>query len=76
MGFPALLTSVVAVIIGGIDRLSGWILGSFTIALIQSLVIWKFSANWAPLATFLILILILLLRPQGIIGTKKRIEEI
>lgn len=75
-GFPALLIAVVSVIFGGYDSFPGWILGSLILAELNSLVIWKFSANWSPLVNFLILILILLTRPQGIMGTRKRFEEL
>jgi len=76
VGLSTLLTAAVAVIVGGIDSYLGWIAGSFILAELQSLVIWKTSARWAPLVTFVLLILILLTRPQGVLGTKKRLEEI
>ena len=76
IGFPVVLTSAVAVIVGGVDSYIGWVLGSFLLAELQSLVIWKASARWTPLITFLLLILILLTRPQGLFGTKKRFEEV
>jgi len=74
-GLNALLSAAVAVIIGGIDSIAGWILGAYTLALIQSLVIFQFSSRWTPLVTFGLLILILLTKPQGILGLKKRLEE-
>ena len=76
VGLSTLLTAAVAVIVGGIDSYLGWIAGSFILAELQSLVIWRTSARWAPLVTFVLLILILLTRPQGVLGTKKRLEEI
>ena len=75
VGMPALLTSAVAVIIGGIDSYWGWVLGALMIAELQSLVVWKVSSQWTPLLTFALLIIMLLTRPQGILGTKKRLEE-
>ena len=76
VGLSTLLTAAVAVIVGGIDSYLGWIAGSFILAELQSLVIWRTSARWAPLVTFVLLIFILLTRPQGVLGTKKRLEEI
>jgi branched-chain amino acid transport system permease protein len=74
-GLNALLSAAVIVIVGGIDSIAGWILGAYTLALIQSLVIFQFSSQWTPLVTFGLLIIILLAKPQGILGLKKRLEE-
>ena len=75
VGMSALLTAAVAVLVGGIDSYRGWILGGLVLAELQSLAVWKFSARWIELVTFGLLILILLTRPQGLLGTRKRIEE-
>jgi branched-chain amino acid transport system permease protein len=74
-GMNALLVGAVAVIIGGVDSIAGWIVGAYMLALIQSLVIFQFSSRWTPLVTFGLLIIILLTRPQGILGLKRRLEE-
>lgn len=76
VGLSALLTAVVSIIVGGIDNYMGWIVGGFLIAELQSFVMWKVSYRWTPLLTFLLLIVILLFRPQGILGTQKRLEEV
>jgi branched-chain amino acid transport system permease protein len=76
IGMDALLIGVVAIIVGGVDSFKGWIFGSFLIGEIESLIIIKLSHRWAPLATFLLLVLFILLRPQGIFGVKKRLEEV
>lgn len=75
MGMSYLLVAAVAVLAGGIDRLSGWVLGAVVLALLQSLVVWQFSAQWMDLVTFSVLIAILAFRPQGILGLRKRLEE-
>lgn len=75
MGMSYLLIAAVAVLAGGIDSFKGWILGGFAVAILQSLAVWKFSAKWIDLATFAVLIAVLLLRPQGMLGIKTRLEE-
>lgn len=75
IGMNALLISAVSVIIGGVKIFDGAIIGGFLIGLIQSLVVWQFSAQWMNASTFILLILFLLLRPQGLLGIKLRIEE-
>ncbi len=75
MGMGYLMVAIVAVIFGGVESFYGWVLGGAFIAIMQSLAIWKLSAKWTDLITFLILILILLTKPEGIFGQKKRVEE-
>lgn len=76
IGFPILFISAVATIIGGVDVIFGAILGAFVLGIVQNLVIWHLSVRWQETITFIILILFLLFRPQGILGIrKKRIEE-
>jgi branched-chain amino acid transport system permease protein len=75
MGMSYLLTAVVAVLAGGIDRYVGWILGGVILALLQSIMVWKFSAQWMDLVTFAVLIGVLMFRPQGVMGLRKRLEE-
>jgi len=76
IGMFALLNAVVAVIIGGIKRLEGVVLGAFLIGIIQNLVIWKFSARWESAVTFFILVIVLLYKSGGLFVVKKRVEEL
>ncbi len=75
VGMQALLTGAVAVLIGGVDVYWGWIGGAVLIATLQSIAVWQFSARWNDLITFGLLIIALLLRPQGLFSPKKRREE-
>ncbi len=75
MGMSYLLIAAVAVLAGGIDRYAGWVIGGFILAILQSLVVWKMSAKWMDLMTFALLIGVLMFRPQGLLGLKKRLEE-
>jgi branched-chain amino acid transport system permease protein len=76
MGMVPLLNAVVAVIIGGIKRLDGVVIGALLIGIVQNLVIWQFSARWESAVTFLVLITVLLYRSGGLFVVKKRVEEI
>ena len=75
VGLPAFLLGAVAVLVGGISNFPGWIISAFIIAELQSLIIWKFSARWNDAITFVVLIAVLLLKPQGIFSVKGRMEE-
>lgn len=75
VGMHALLTGAVAVLVGGVEIFWGWIGGAVLLALLQSIAVWQFSAKWNDLITFSILIVVLLIRPQGLFSPRKRSEE-
>ena len=73
-GLNVTLLAIVAVIIGGRTSLVGPIIGGLLLGLIRAQVVWHFSARWQEAATFLVLALFLLIRPQGLFGRETRIE--
>jgi branched-chain amino acid transport system permease protein len=75
IGMAAVLNGAVAVIIGGVGIFTGAALGALLLGILQSLAIWQASARWQDMVTFLVLILFLLFRPEGILGVRRRIEE-
>lgn len=75
VGMHYLLMASVAVFFGGVDRYWAWGAGALILCVLQSLTVWQFSAKWIDLVTFGILICVLLFRPQGLFGTRKRLEE-
>jgi branched-chain amino acid transport system permease protein len=70
MGFNALLKGIIASIIGGIGSIPGAALGGLLLGLAENLGIWKLPAMWKDTIAFGILIIFLLVRPQGILGKK------
>jgi len=76
MGFSAILKGIIACIIGGIGNIPGAVLGGFFLGLAENLGIWKISAGWKDAIAFVILIIFLLIRPGGLLGTKKEKETI
>lgn len=75
VGMHYLLLASVAVFFGGVDRYWAWGVGAVILCLLQSLAVWQFSARWIDLVTFGVLICVLLFRPQGLFGSRKRLEE-
>jgi branched-chain amino acid transport system permease protein len=75
VGMSALLMSAVAVIVGGVKVFEGAIVGGILLGIVQSLVVWRLSARWMDVFTFIILVLFLLLRPEGLLGKAVRLEE-
>ena len=76
MGFNALLKGIIAAIIGGIGSIPGAVLGGFFLGLVENFGIWKISAGWKDCIAFAILIIFLLVRPWGLLGTKTQKETI
>lgn len=76
IGMPALITGAVAVLIGGIGEFKGAVCGGFLIGILQSVVVWRLSARWQEMVTFILLLTFLIFRPQGIFGVKYRAEEL
>jgi branched-chain amino acid transport system permease protein len=73
-GLHAVLLAVVAVMIGGQSSFLGPVLGALLLGLIRAQVVWFFSARWQEAATFLLLAIFLLFRPQGLLRGKMRLE--
>jgi branched-chain amino acid transport system permease protein len=75
VGFHAVLVAAVATIIGGFGRLLAPAFGALILGLLQSIVIWQTSQKWSSAVVFAVLVLVLLFRPQGLLASKKRLEE-
>ncbi len=67
MGLSLLLKGVIACIIGGIGNVYGGVIGAFFLAFIENFGIWQISGEWKDTIAFIVLILFLLFRPQGIL---------
>jgi len=65
-----LVFGFVAAVIGGIESLIGAVIGGLTLGIILSIILMYVGGSLVFFAAFLILILVLLLRPHGIIGAK------
>lgn len=72
VGMPILLNAFVALIIGGLGKFLAPVIGGFVIGILQALTIYFFNSSWSIVVTFLLLIIFLLFRPQGIIGELQR----
>ena len=69
MGFKALT----AALLGGIGSLPGAVLGGMLIALTETLTAALVGAAWKDIAVFIVLVLVLWLRPGGLLATLKTI---
>ena len=72
-GMSMLLAGAVAMIIGGVEKWEGALVGGLLLGILQALAIWKLSARWQDTVTFLVLFIFLLFKPEGILSSKKRV---
>lgn len=63
------LSVLVVVIFGGLDSIAGALVGGLFIGLVETLAGAYFGGEFKVLATFLLLVLILMVRPYGLFGT-------
>lgn len=71
-GLSAILVAMIASIIGGVGNILGAIAGSFALAIIGSLVQYYLPGEWKYTTIFVIFIIFMALRKQGILGTEYR----
>ncbi len=74
VGLVALLPAVVAVIIGGIYSYKGAVVGGILLGSLRTSIGWYASARWVEPVTFILLIIILLWRPNGLFTNRGRVE--
>jgi branched-chain amino acid transport system permease protein len=72
MGLAALMMGVVAAIVGGVGSVGGVALGALVLGMAQHLGAWKTAAQWQDTIAFGLLLLFLLVRPQGVLGRPLR----
>jgi len=65
-----LISGFIAAVIGGLDSLVGAVIGGLVLGLATAFVLMYVSGSLFFVAPFVILLLVLFIRPQGIIGTK------
>ena len=68
MGFELLLPLFAAAILGGIGSVYGAVLGGLLVGLAEALAVPVVGAEYRAAVSFLVLVAVLLLRPQGLLG--------
>lgn len=66
------LKAFVAAVIGGIGNVRGAVLGGFVIAFVEQFGAYYVSSNYRDVYVFVLLIVILLIRPTGLLGSPVR----
>jgi len=72
MGLTFGLAGFVAAVLGGLESLPGALLGGFVLGIVTKVAGGLFSTGWEEAVGFVILVLVLVLRPQGLLGRAVR----
>ncbi len=74
VGIRLAITAAGGVIIGGIGSMPGAVVGGLALGLAQTIASYYFGGNWAIPAGFILLLLVILFRPYGLLGTREHRE--
>jgi branched-chain amino acid transport system permease protein len=72
-GMPLLLTAITVLIIGGIRDYASPILGGIIIGVLQAAISGYLSSEWQNAIIYMILIMFLIFRPNGLLSLKERL---
>ncbi|MBN2402886.1 MAG: branched-chain amino acid ABC transporter permease [Spirochaetes bacterium] len=67
-GFSFSLKALIAVAFGGLGNVGGALLGGLILGLLESLSSYTISPGWADAVSYAAFLLVLILRPQGLLG--------
>jgi branched-chain amino acid transport system permease protein len=70
MGFTAGLKGFTAAVVGGIGNIPGAMLGGLLLGLVESFAAGFISSTYKDLIAFVVLVLVLLVRPAGLLGAR------
>jgi branched-chain amino acid transport system permease protein len=71
-GFSAGLYAFTSAVMGGIGNVRGAVLGALVIGVVQGIADNRIGNHWTPAVVFAYLVIIMVFRPQGLIGEETR----
>ncbi|MBW2044915.1 MAG: branched-chain amino acid ABC transporter permease, partial [Deltaproteobacteria bacterium] len=74
-GFLFSLKALIAVAFGGLGSVGGPLVGGVMLGVLESMSAYTFSAGWADAVAYAAFLLILILRPEGMLG-RRSIEKV
>jgi branched-chain amino acid transport system permease protein len=75
VGYDILIYALAVGIVGGLESIPGIVLASFILGFCQILVATFFRAQWQTVVTLAAIVIILAVKPSGIFGKYKELEE-
>lgn len=76
MGFEAGLFAFTSAVLGGVGNVRGAVLGAFLIGMIQAMSDQYIGGEWTRVVIFTLLIVMLVFRPSGILGSTQHIQKV
>jgi branched-chain amino acid transport system permease protein len=73
MGGTAGLKGFAACIFGGLTSIPGAILGALIIGVVENFTVQFISSGYRDIIAFLVMVIVLIVRPQGLLGSKMRV---
>lgn len=70
MGFLIGLKAFTAAVLGGVGNIPGAVLGGFVLGILESLAAGYYSSRWKDVVAFGVLIIVLVVRPRGLLGER------
>jgi branched-chain amino acid transport system permease protein len=67
-GWEPFLKAFVIVVLGGLGSTRGAVVAAFFLGLVEAVVVYKLGANWTMPVWLVTLLLVLMIRPQGLLG--------
>lgn len=68
IGFNPVFLALASTIVGGLRNFRNPVLGALLLGLAFHLAVWAFSSNWQEVVAYGLVILVLIIRPQGLFG--------
>jgi branched-chain amino acid transport system permease protein len=76
MGFQAGLIAFTSAVLGGIGNIRGAVVGAFIIGMLKSMSDAYVGGEWTRIVIFGTLILLLVFRPAGILGSTQTVDKV
>ncbi len=73
--YEVLIYALAVGVLGVLESTVGIIVGAFILGYAQTITATLFSSQWVMVVTFLAIVLVLLIKPSGIFGKQKELEE-
>lgn len=75
-GTEATLIAIIITIFAGVGRIRGILLGGWALGIAESTTVYALGTGWRELVSALVLISLLLLKPQGILSRKPKVAKL
>lgn len=70
MGADPLMKALIVVIFGGLGSIGGSIGAAYVIGFLEAVLVFTIGIYWTPSMLFLVMVLVLLVKPQGLFGSR------